>query len=127
MIWVVTKPEFSKPCVMLPNPANWQRNGFSFSQLRPKNTLVKIALAGRWDPWFLHVYDKAFGEIAQGGPPGCQYGGSQGRPSGYEDFINCKTDEVPSPTLISRWGLPMLYEAVENDDMWDLRFPDVAS
>jgi ribonucleoside-diphosphate reductase alpha chain len=43
-------------------------NGFSFSRLRPKKTLVKSSAGQATGPvGFLRVYDKAFGEIAQGG------------------------------------------------------------
>ena len=43
-------------------------NGFSFSRLRPKNTIVKSSAGKATGPvGFLRVYDKAFGEIAQGG------------------------------------------------------------
>jgi ribonucleoside-diphosphate reductase alpha chain len=43
-------------------------NGFSFSRLRPKNTLVHSSAGQATGPvGFLRVYDKAFGEIAQGG------------------------------------------------------------
>jgi ribonucleoside-diphosphate reductase alpha chain len=43
-------------------------NGFSFSRLRPKGTLVKTSAGQATGPvGFLRVYDKAFGEIAQGG------------------------------------------------------------
>ena len=41
-------------------------NGFSFSSLRPKGTLVKTSAGQATGPvGFLRVYDKAFGEIAQ--------------------------------------------------------------
>ena len=43
-------------------------NGFSFSRLRPKHTLFKSSAGQATGPvGFLRVYDKAFGEIAQGG------------------------------------------------------------
>ena len=43
-------------------------NGFSFSRLRPKKSLVKSSAGEATGPvGFLRVYDKAFGEIAQGG------------------------------------------------------------
>ncbi len=43
-------------------------NGFSFSRLRPKGTLVKSSAGQATGPvGFLRVYDHAFGEIAQGG------------------------------------------------------------
>jgi ribonucleoside-diphosphate reductase alpha chain len=43
-------------------------NGFSFSRLRPKGTLVKSSAGQATGPvGFLRVYDHAFGEVAQGG------------------------------------------------------------
>ena len=43
-------------------------NGFGFSRLRPKASLVKSSAGEATGPvGFLRVYDKAFGEIAQGG------------------------------------------------------------
>lgn len=43
-------------------------NGFTFSRLRPKGTRVKTSAGQATGPvGFLRVYDKAFGEIAQGG------------------------------------------------------------
>jgi ribonucleoside-diphosphate reductase alpha chain len=43
-------------------------NGFSFSRLRPKGTMVLTSAGQATGPiGFLRVYDHAFGEIAQGG------------------------------------------------------------
>lgn len=43
-------------------------NGFSFSRLRPKGSIVKTSNGIATGPiGFLRVYDQAFGEIAQGG------------------------------------------------------------
>ncbi len=43
-------------------------NGFSFSRLRPKNAVVFSSMGRATGPvGFLRVYDRAFGEIAQGG------------------------------------------------------------
>lgn len=43
-------------------------NGFSFSRLRPKGSIVKTSNGTATGPiGFLRVYDQAFGEIAQGG------------------------------------------------------------
>lgn len=43
-------------------------NGFSFSRLRPKGSLVRSSNGTATGPLgFLRVYDQAFGEIAQGG------------------------------------------------------------
>jgi ribonucleotide reductase alpha subunit len=43
-------------------------NGFSFSRLRPHGSIVKSSAGQATGPvGFLRVYDKAFGEVAQGG------------------------------------------------------------
>ena len=43
-------------------------NGFGFSRLRPQNSLVMSSMGKATGPLgFLRVFDKAFGEIAQGG------------------------------------------------------------
>ncbi len=43
-------------------------NGFSFSRIRPKGSIVKTSAGQATGPvGFLRVYDHAFGEIAQGG------------------------------------------------------------
>jgi len=105
-------------------------NGFSFSQLRPKNTLVKSSAGQATGPvGFLRVYDKAFGEIAQGGTRrGANMAVLRVDHPDIEDFINCKADENAITNFNISVGITDAFmEAVENDTMWDLRFPDVAS
>ncbi len=105
-------------------------NGFSFSQLRPKNTLVKSSAGQATGPvGFLRVYDKAFGEIAQGGTRrGANMAVLRVDHPDIEDFINCKSDENAITNFNISVGITDAFmQAVENDEMWDLRFPDVSS
>jgi len=105
-------------------------NGFSFSRLRPKNTLVKSSAGQATGPvGFLRVYDKAFGEIAQGGTRrGANMAVLRVDHPDIEDFINCKTDENAITNFNISVGITDAFmRAVENDELWELRFPDVSS
>jgi ribonucleoside-diphosphate reductase alpha chain len=105
-------------------------NGFSFSRLRPKKTLVKSSAGQATGPvGFLRVYDQAFGEIAQGGTRrGANMAVLRVDHPDIEDFINCKTSENAITNFNISVGITDAFmQAVENDEMWNLRFPDVSS
>ncbi|UCH61013.1 MAG: adenosylcobalamin-dependent ribonucleoside-diphosphate reductase [Anaerolineales bacterium] len=105
-------------------------NGFGFSRLRPKHTLVKSSAGQATGPvGFLRVYDKAFGEIAQGGTRrGANMAVLRVDHPDIEEFITCKIDENAITNFNISVGITDAFmQAVENDDLWDLRFPDVSA
>ena len=105
-------------------------NGFSFSRLRPHGALVRSSAGQATGPvGFLRVYDKAFGEIAQGGSRrGANMAVLRVDHPDIEEFITCKTDENAITNFNISVGITDAFmEAVRRDDDWDLRFPDVDS
>lgn len=105
-------------------------NGFSFSRLRPKGALVKSSAGEATGPvGFLRVYDHAFGEVAQGGSRrGANMAVLRVDHPDIEEFITCKTDENSITNFNISVGITDAFmQAVEKDEDWDLKFPDVAS
>ena len=105
-------------------------NGFSFSRLRPKGSLVKSSAGQATGPvGFLRVYDHAFGEIAQGGTRrGANMGVLRVDHPDIEEFVTCKTDENQITNFNISVGITDAFmRAVKDDAVWDLVFPDVTS
>jgi ribonucleoside-diphosphate reductase alpha chain len=103
-------------------------NGFSFSRLRPKNSIVKTSAGRATGPvGFLRVYDQAFGEVAQGGSRrGANMGVLRVDHPDVEEFIECKTNENHITNFNISVGITDAFmRAVKNDEDWDLRFPDL--
>ncbi len=101
-------------------------NGFSFSRLRPRGDHVATSAGVATGPvGFLHVYDTAFGEIAQGGT---RRGANMAvlrvdHPDIFE-FIHCKSTEgTISNFNISVGVTDKFMRAVENDENFDLLNP----
>ena len=103
-------------------------NGFSFSRLRPKGSVVKTSAGQATGPvGFLRVYDHAFGEVAQGGTRrGANMGVLRVDHPDVEEFIECKTNENQITNFNISVGITDSFmRAVKNDKDWELRFPDL--
>ncbi len=103
-------------------------NGFAFSRLRPKQAHVRSSAGEATGPvGFLRVYDKAFGEIAQGGTRrGANMAVLRVDHPDVEEFITCKTDENAITNFNISVGITDAFmEAVKRDEEWELRFVEV--
>jgi ribonucleoside-diphosphate reductase alpha chain len=101
-------------------------NGFSFSRLRPKGSLVAKSKGKATGPvGFLEVYDSAFGEVAQGGVRrGANMGVLKVDHPDIRDFIKCKGDEGKIANFnISVAITDSFMEAVKKDTTYDLIDP----
>lgn len=101
-------------------------NGFSFSDLRPKGSNVRSSNGRASGPvGFLSVYDKAFGEVAQGGVRrGANMGVLKVDHPDIREFIKCKGEEGSVANFnISVAITDEFMKAVKNDTTYDLIDP----
>ncbi len=101
-------------------------NGFSFSRLRHKGALVRSSAGEATGPvGFLRVYDKAFGEIAQGGTRrGANMAVLRVDHPDIREFITCKVDENQITNFNISVGVTDAFmRAVKEDDTYDLIAP----
>lgn len=101
-------------------------NGFSFSNLRPHGDSVRNSSGIATGPiGFLKVYDKAFGEIAQGGTRrGANMAILRVDHPDIEEFIQCKSIEGDITNFNISVGITDKFMlAVENNDTFDLINP----
>jgi len=101
-------------------------NGFSFSKLRQKGAVVRSSGGQATGPvGFLKVYDKAFGEIAQGGTRrGANMAVLRVDHPDIRNFIICKVDENQITNFNISVGLTdQFMQAVKDDKTYDLVAP----
>ncbi len=101
-------------------------NGFSFGRLRPRGTYVASSAGQATGPvGFLRVYDKAFGEIAQGGTRrGANMAVLPVHHPDIIDFINCKVSEDQITNFNISVGITDKFMAAVRDDQdFDLISP----
>lgn len=101
-------------------------NGFAFSRLRPKGALVKSSSGTATGPvGFLNVYDRAFGEIAQGGSRrGANMAVLRVDHPDVRDFIKCKSQEGTIANFNISVGITDKFmEAMRTDSNFDLINP----
>jgi ribonucleoside-diphosphate reductase alpha chain len=101
-------------------------NGFSFGRLRPRGTYVASSAGQATGPvGFLRVYDKAFGEIAQGGTRrGANMAVLPVHHPDILDFIYCKVSEDQITNFNISVGITDKFmEAVRDDQDFDLISP----
>jgi len=101
-------------------------NGFSFSRLRPKGARVSTSKGVATGPvGFLRVYDKAFGEIAQGGTRrGANMAVLRVDHPDILEFIRCKSEEGQIVNFNISVGITDEFmRAVEADEEYDLINP----
>ncbi len=105
-------------------------NGFSFSRLRPKGARVSTSKGVATGPvGFLRVYDKAFGEIAQGGTRrGANMAVLRVDHPDILEFVRCKGQEGDIANFNISVGITDAFmRAVESDDEYDLVNPQDGS
>jgi ribonucleoside-diphosphate reductase alpha chain len=101
-------------------------NGFSFSRLRPRGARVSTSKGVATGPvGFLRVYDKAFGEIAQGGTRrGANMAVLRVDHPDILDFIRCKSAEGDITNFNISVGITDAFMlAVEGDEEYELVSP----
>jgi len=101
-------------------------NGFSFSRLRQQGALVRSSAGEATGPvGFLRVYDKAFGEIAQGGTRrGANMAVLRVDHPDIRQFITCKVDENQITNFNISVGVTDAFmRAVRDDTTYDLIAP----